>query len=146
MLDYNNYMRSYILIPFDFYGNTNYIISSGQNDFRGWACNIGLESLFIHWDGWIKKGNCLQGGNLFHLNDHESHKLPDQAELCVQKICHCGTDVMISKVPVFDKNHPFVLKNTFERILLSENEYKEVFVDYQKPKKGTVKKIIPGEI
>ena len=36
-------------------GDTNNLISTGQTDFRGWSCNIGLESLFVHWDGFVKK-------------------------------------------------------------------------------------------
>jgi organic radical activating enzyme len=130
----------------DLYGNSNNVILSRNNDFRGWACNIGLESLFIHWNGWVKKGNCLQGGNLFHLNDHTSHKLPDQAEICFQKICHCGTDIMISKVPVFDKDHTFITQNTFERIPKSKEEYKAAYEKYEKPKRRSIIKIIPGEI
>lgn len=81
-------------------GNTNYLIATGQTDFRGWACNIGLESMFIDQDGYIKKGNCNQGGRLFHLNDHENHELPTTAEICTIPICGCNTDVLTSKVPL----------------------------------------------
>lgn len=109
---------------FDSNGDSNYLISTGQNDFRGWACNIGLESLFIHYNGWVKKGNCYQSEELFHIDSHEEHELPISAELCVQKICHCNTDVLISKVPVIDKDHNIIKSRTFQKKLLNEEEYK----------------------
>jgi hypothetical protein len=92
-------------------GDTNYLISTKQTDFRGWACNIGLESMFILYDGWVKKGNCDQGGYMFHINNHQEHELPTMGELCVQNICHCGTDVLISKVPVLGPDHPYITEN-----------------------------------
>lgn len=112
----------------DLWGDTNYIISSGQNDFRGWACNIGLESLFVHFDGWVKKGNCYQGGTLFHIDQHENYDLPMNAELCTQKICHCGTDVLISKVPILEKTHPLIVAETFHKKPKTEEEYAATYI------------------
>jgi hypothetical protein len=107
-------------------GDSNYLISTGQNDFRGWACNIGLESLFIHFDGWVKKGNCHQGGNLFHIDDYETNEFPTAAEICLQDICHCGTDVLISKAKVFDVDSDYVRQHYVPpRHVKDESEYKE---------------------
>jgi hypothetical protein len=92
-------------------GDTNALISSHQTDFRGWSCNIGLESLFILYDGWVKKANCNQGGYMFHINDHYRHELPTTSELCTQNLCHCGTDVVISKAAMLPPDHPHVVQN-----------------------------------
>lgn len=129
-------------------GDSNLIISSGQNDFRGWACNIGLESLFIHYDGWVRKGNCVQGGHLFHLNDHDKHELPTTAEICLQKLCHCGTDVNISKVKVFDINHDFVQRNYREHKPKNDAEYQNAYSEFldKVEKKPTTIKITPEEL
>jgi len=108
----------------DHHGDTNVLINAEQNDFRGWACNIGLESLFISFEGWVKKGNCFQGGDLFHINEHEKNELPVTAEICVQHICHCGTDVLISKVPVFDKEHPIIKNNENVRNFDGDGEFR----------------------
>lgn len=81
-------------------GNTNYLIATEQTDFRGWACNIGLESMFIDFAGYVNKGNCTQGGRLFHINDHLNHSLPSTAEICTIPVCGCNTDVLTSKVPL----------------------------------------------
>ena len=131
----------------DYYGDSNYVISSGQNDFRGWSCNIGLESLFIHFDGYVKKGNCLQGGNLFHINDHEKHDFPNSAEICLQKICHCGTDVQISKAKLFDIDSEYVNINFAEHKFKDQNEYSDAYSSFfNKKQKKKVIKIIPEDI
>lgn len=117
---------------YDTHGDTNTLITRGDNDFRGWACNIGIESLFIHFDGSIKKGNCLQGGNLFHINDHEVNALPNSGELCVQGICHCGTDVNITKFPLYDKNHPLIATNSEIKHIKNQAEYDEAYKDITK--------------
>lgn len=90
----------------------NNIVLSGNNVFTGWSCNIGLESLFVHFDGYVKKGNCLEGGNLFHLNEHEKYDLPNTGEICTRKQCMCTTDVKISKSPMFDPESE-IYKNLF---------------------------------
>jgi organic radical activating enzyme len=100
---------------YDLYADAHRLILSDQNHFSGWACNIGLESLYIHYDGTVKKANCWQGGHLFHINDHEKHQLPTKAELCYQDMCFCGTDVLISKVPIFDQDSELVRKSTVIR-------------------------------
>ena len=109
--------------------DTNHLVATGQTDFRGWACNIGLESLFVHWDGYVKKGNCLQGNNLFHLDDHTKHQLPTSGEICLQNLCSCGTDILITKAAMLDKDHPYVTQNQQIRPIFDDKQYKEAFYD-----------------
>lgn len=76
------------------------IINSGLNDFRGWECDIGLESLFVHYDGDIQRANCRQGTPnriIGNINESELIQWPTEPEICVQKECHCSTDIIISK-------------------------------------------------
>jgi hypothetical protein len=106
-------------------GDSNYLLNTNRTDFRGWSCNIGLESLFIFWDGDVKKGNCHQGGVLFNIRDHEQHELPDRGELCFQPICTCGTDILVTKAPLLSATDPIVeqhSRNQFNMIK-SEEEY-----------------------
>lgn len=109
----------------DEYGDSNYLLNTNRTDFRGWSCNIGLESLFIFWDGDVKKGNCHQGGVLFNIRDHHLHPLPDRGELCFQPICHCGTDILITKVPVLAPDNPIIDQHSREQISMikSQEEY-----------------------
>jgi MoaA/NifB/PqqE/SkfB family radical SAM enzyme len=85
---------------FDQQGDANHLISSEQSFFNGWACSIGVESLYINYDGRIRKGNCRQGGDLFHINNHENYQLPTEGEICVMDRCTCPTDILVSKFPV----------------------------------------------
>jgi len=76
------------------------IINTGLNDFRGWECNIGLESLFVHYDGDIQRANCRQGTPnriIGNINEPELIQWPTEPEICVQKECHCSTDIIITK-------------------------------------------------
>lgn len=84
----------------DQHGDANHLISTEQTFFNGWACSIGVESLYINFDGRVRKGNCRQGGDLFHINSHENHKLPAEGEICVMDRCTCPTDIIVSKFPV----------------------------------------------
>jgi len=81
-------------------GNSVNIINAGLNDFRGWSCEIGLESLFVHYEGDIQRANCRQGTPsriIGNINNPESIQWPTVPEICVQTECHCATDVIISK-------------------------------------------------
>jgi hypothetical protein len=89
---------------FNQYGDANHLISSEQSFFTGWACSIGVESLYINWDGRVRKGNCRQGPILFHLNDHINHPLPSSGEICTMGRCTCPTDILVTKFPVAQQN------------------------------------------
>jgi len=71
-------------------------INEGLSDFFGYQCDIGLESLFIFADGEIKRGNCI-GFYIGNINKLEDIKWPTGPVTCPWNICHCATDVMISK-------------------------------------------------
>ena len=107
----------------------NSIVSRGENDFRGWACNIGIESMCIHYNGWVGKATCGVGQNLFHIDDHERHSLPEVAEICTQPQCMCGTDVRISKVPIMAPDDPYITSRAFDVTPKSEEEYKQKYYD-----------------
>ena len=107
----------------------NELVTNGENDFRGWSCNIGIESLCIHYNGWVGKATCGVGQNMFHIDDHANHALPERAEICTQKSCMCGTDIRISKVPVMDKDDPYVLARTIINEPKSEEEYNKKYYD-----------------
>jgi MoaA/NifB/PqqE/SkfB family radical SAM enzyme len=64
-------------------------------DFQGWSCDIGLESLFVHFDGNVQRGNCGQGGFIGNIMD--TVDWPTSSTICGKDICHCIADVLISK-------------------------------------------------
>jgi MoaA/NifB/PqqE/SkfB family radical SAM enzyme len=72
-------------------------INKGMTNFNGYKCEIGLKSLFISWDGRIRRGNCSAGGTIGNINDPENIQWPDEPIVCGLNICHCTTDVEINK-------------------------------------------------
>lgn len=80
----------------DEYGDAVDYINDGLSDFFGWECDIGLESFFIFADGEIKRGNCL-GFYVGNINEIDKINWPTGPITCPWHICHCATDVMISK-------------------------------------------------
>ena len=118
----------------DEFGESNQLLNNNLTDFRGWSCNIGLESLFIFWDGTVKKGNCHQGGVLFSIDDHHNHPLPTTAELCFQPICHCGTDILITKAPILPADSPIVAQHLQDSMVRSQEDYERQHRQYIKIK------------
>jgi organic radical activating enzyme len=81
----------------EYEGSANDLISRGENDFRGWDCNIGLESIFVHWNGKVRLANCYQGDDIGNINMPDNIKWPTDSVICTQRYCHCTADVFVSK-------------------------------------------------
>lgn len=80
------------------------LINSGMANFDGYICEIGLKSLFVAYDGRIKRGNCLVGEPIGEIEDFENIKWPTDPVVCNQTLCECATDVNISKwMPNYDE-------------------------------------------
>jgi len=77
--------------------NANQQILQGATNYKGWSCRLGLESLFIKETGSIRKANCAQGPIIGHLNQPKRIRWPSEPETCDQSICHCVTDIMMTK-------------------------------------------------
>jgi hypothetical protein len=79
------------------YVNSNDIIKHGFTNYQGWVCNIGLESLFVNFDGTIKRGNCLVGGQIGNIQNFENIQWPLSPIVCSSTRCDCNTDIRITK-------------------------------------------------
>lgn len=77
--------------------NANQLVLRGETNYSGWRCSLGLESLFIRETGSIRKANCAQGPIIGHLNTPQHIEWPTAPEICNQAICHCVTDIMMTK-------------------------------------------------
>ena len=67
-------------------------------NFNHWSCDIGLESVFVNFDGDIKRGNCGVGGVLGNIARLEEIKSwPTDSVICNKNECHCTADLIISK-------------------------------------------------
>ena len=72
-------------------------INQGMTNFEGYTCEIGLKSLFVHYDGRIQLGNCQVGGFIGEIEDMDNIKWPTEPVICNKTICHCATDVSVNK-------------------------------------------------
>ena len=73
------------------------LVLNKMNKFKGWQCNIGIESLYISPDGHIKRGNCFEGAIIGNVLEPEKIIWADKAVECSYEMCHCLTDIRISK-------------------------------------------------
>jgi organic radical activating enzyme len=67
------------------------------NHWRGWECNIGLESLSIEHSGTIYRGACREGGAIGHIERYLEFDLPSKPIICGKRTCACLLDVMTSR-------------------------------------------------
>lgn len=71
------------------------LVNNMKTNFIGWKCAIGLESLFVHYDGSVYRGNCAVGGRIGNINTEVVW--PSERITCNKTFCHCIADVLISK-------------------------------------------------
>lgn len=74
-----------------------FMVNNQVNRFKDWHCNIGIESLFLNYDGSIKTGTCPQAETVGWIQDPESWCWPTEPTRCGLDECQCITDVRISK-------------------------------------------------
>jgi hypothetical protein len=82
---------------------SNAYINNNWNSFEGWSCDIGIDSVYIHWDGEIK-GACQQP--MYGL-DYAFNILDEQfvgkfnpefkPSICTKKNCFCSPETHVSK-------------------------------------------------
>lgn len=77
--------------------HANDIIKKHQNQFRGWACFAGIESLMINWDGEVHRATCRVGGSLGNIYT-DSFCVPDDHVICTRDFCTCAADIPLTKV------------------------------------------------
>ena len=73
------------------------IINENNTNFQGWDCDIGLESLYVKWDGIVRRGNCISSPVIGKIQDVDNILWPLASFRCPQNFCNCTTDVYVSK-------------------------------------------------
>jgi len=79
------------------YIHANDIIKHNQNQFEGWSCSAGIESLMINWDGDVHRATCRVGGSLGNIYQN-TFEVPTEWVTCTRKWCTCAADIPLSKV------------------------------------------------
>ncbi len=76
--------------------HANDIIKHHLNQYKGWTCNAGLESLMINWDGEVHRATCRVGGSLGNIYDG-SFIIPTEPIICDRNYCTCAADIPLTK-------------------------------------------------
>ncbi len=77
--------------------HANDIIKKHENQFKGWTCNAGLESLMINWDGEVHRATCRVGGSLGNI--YEGNFIaPSDPVICTRDWCTCAADIPLTKI------------------------------------------------
>jgi MoaA/NifB/PqqE/SkfB family radical SAM enzyme len=77
--------------------HANDIIKKRENQFKGWTCNAGLESLMINWDGEVHRATCRVGGSLGNIYQG-TFVAPSDPVICTRDWCTCAADIPLTKV------------------------------------------------
>ena len=77
--------------------NVNDLLINKTNQFFGWSCMAGVESLMINWDGEVHRATCRVGGSLGNIYQGTFAKPTDPID-CTRKWCTCAADINITKL------------------------------------------------
>jgi MoaA/NifB/PqqE/SkfB family radical SAM enzyme len=76
--------------------HANDLIKLKLNQYKGWTCNIGLESLMINWNGDVHRATCRVGNSLGNIYNY-SFVIPTEPVICTRNYCTCAADIPITK-------------------------------------------------
>jgi organic radical activating enzyme len=71
------------------------IMKNQENNFFGWSCNIGIDTMRVDHD-LIYRGVCEAGGVIQSLSSNKI-SFADTPLTCDKTICFCGTDIIANK-------------------------------------------------
>ena len=76
--------------------HANDVIKLHMNNFKGWHCSAGIESLMINWDGEVHRATCRVGGSLGNIY-HKTFKSVTEQIICTRDWCTCAADIPLTK-------------------------------------------------
>lgn len=76
--------------------HANDVIKKHLNQFNGWSCNAGIESLMINWDGDVHRATCRVGGSLGNIYQN-TFVQPTSPIICTRDWCTCAADIPLTK-------------------------------------------------
>lgn len=76
----------------------NELMRSGRNTWKGWKCNIGIETLVITMDGNVTSGSsCNHECSHGHIDSPNEIQFPVEPTLCRWDWCSCVADIETAK-------------------------------------------------
>lgn len=77
--------------------HANDVIKLKLNQYNGWTCNAGIESLMINWDGDVHRATCRVGGSLGNIYN-STFSVPTEPVICNRNFCTCAADIPLTKI------------------------------------------------
>jgi MoaA/NifB/PqqE/SkfB family radical SAM enzyme len=78
--------------------SANELMRKGQNTWKGWNCNIGIETLVVEMNGRVTSGSsCNHETDLGNINDPSNIEFPTKPTVCQWTWCSCIADVETTK-------------------------------------------------
>ena len=77
--------------------HANDVIKLKINQYNGWTCNAGIESLMINWDGDVHRATCRVGGSLGNIYNG-NFIVPVEPVVCDRNFCTCAADIPLTKI------------------------------------------------
>lgn len=77
--------------------HANDVIKLHLNQFKGWKCSAGIESLMINWNGEVHRATCRVGGSLGNIYQG-SFTIPTEPIRCTRDWCTCAADIPLTKI------------------------------------------------
>ena len=85
-----------VIIDDDKLYHANDVIKLHLNQYKGWSCNAGIESLMINYDGDVHRATCRVGGSLGNIYDN-TFIVPTEPIICTRNYCTCAADIPLTK-------------------------------------------------
>lgn len=99
ILQYTSTVQPNCIIDDDKQYHANDIIKLHLNQYKGWSCNAGLESLMINYDGDVHRATCRVGGSLGNVYG-DTFVAPTEPIICTRNYCTCAADIPLTKSSV----------------------------------------------
>ncbi len=76
--------------------STDFLKNNNLNNFLGWECYVGVESVVVRFSGEVLRAWCYDKviGSIYD----DDFDLPNNPIECATEICHCGADISTTKV------------------------------------------------
>jgi len=75
--------------------NSDVMVSNNGNQFRGWTCFVGVDSLFLDFNGLVYRGPCLNQGPIGQLGS--KIQFINEPTVCERQVCISNVDQTIRK-------------------------------------------------
>jgi organic radical activating enzyme len=75
--------------------NSDTMVSNNRNQFLGWKCFVGIDSLYLDFNGLIYRGPCLNQGPIGKLGSEI--KFLTEPTVCERQVCISNVDQTIRK-------------------------------------------------